>query len=82
MWSQSKMAMNSPWVFFSASLMLPALAWRLWLRITQLTPTSSANCLNSSRRPSSRMWMCSLSIGQSMAIAASTVGLTTFSGSL
>jgi hypothetical protein len=33
MWSQSKMATNSPEVFFSAALMLPALAWLLLVRV-------------------------------------------------
>ena len=49
-----------PAVIFSASLMLPAFAWRLCVRIVQLTPTSSQNALNSGRRPSSSTWIADL----------------------
>jgi hypothetical protein len=82
MWSQSKIAMNSPVVFFSAALMLPALAWRLLSRVTWVTPTASQNTRNSSRRPSSSTKILSLSRGQSIDCAASTVARTTDSGSL
>ena len=82
MWSQSKMATNSPVVFFSAALMLPALAWRLLSRVTWVTPTSSQNTRNSSRRPSSSTKILILSRGQSMDCAASTVERTTDNASL
>ena len=55
MWSQSKMATNSPWVMVRAWLRLPALAWALLLRITYSAPHCAANSRNAARRPSSRM---------------------------
>jgi hypothetical protein len=50
-------------VIFSASLILPAFACRLCVRIVQVTPTSSQNALNSGRRPSSSTWIEILSAG-------------------
>ena len=81
-WSQSKIATNSPVVLLSAALILPALAWLLSGRVKHCTPTSLAKAANSGRRPSSRITIFNLSRGQSIPSAASTVGFTTARSSL